>query len=157
MTDIKAKGDCTDTGCIAPKKPQPILIDFLYLDDASHDWQSALSALNEAIDETSNLLNASGLYIEVEQTIISSAELAASYRFVCSPTILINDTDIAQPPTCSENNPNHRVWHYKGAQYNTVPKPLLVSAVIKAIYGAAIPVVESPYSLPSNLKTFFAK
>ncbi len=156
MSEIKCPGDCTDTGCIAPKKPKPVLIDFLYIDaNTTCNWQTSLSTLNEAIVELSGLLNSSGLYIEVNNTLIDTAEKAVAHRFVCSPTIRINDIDITETTHSSVDNANCRVWLYKGAQFDTAPKPLILSSIIKAIYGAAIPVIDRPYSLPINLQKFF--
>ncbi|MBT3319884.1 MAG: DUF2703 domain-containing protein [Clostridia bacterium] len=154
MSEIKFPGDYADTGCIAPKKPQPILIDFLYLKDSTDSWQTSLSTLNEAIDELSNLLNSSGLYIEVRQTLIDSIASATAHKFICSPTIAINGIDITESHGYSVDDTNCRVWLYKGAEYNTAPQPLIVSAIIKAIYGATIPIIERPYRMPSNLKEF---
>ena len=156
MSEIKCSGDCTDTGCIAPKKPKPVIIDFLYIDaDTSHKWQASLSTLNEAIVELSGLLNSSGLYIEVNETQISTVKQAVAHRFVCSPTIAINGIDIAQTTHSSVDNANCRVWLYKGSEFESAPKPLIISSIIKAIYDAAIPAVERPYSLPINLEKFF--
>lgn len=156
MSDIKSPGDCTDTGCIAPKKPQPVIIDFLYIDaHAANSWQDSLSVLKTAIVELSNLLNSSGLYIKVNETPIDTAELAIAHRFVCSPTIAINGVDIAETTQSSIDDTNCRVWVYKGATYSTVPKPLVISAIIKAIYGATIPAVARPFSLPPALQKFF--
>jgi len=156
MSKIKCPGDCTDTGCIAPKKPKPVVIDFLYINaDSTKGWRACLSTLNEAIDELSSLLNSSGLYIEVNQTQIETIEQATTHRFVCSPTIRINGIDIAQTAHSSADDANCRVWLYNGAKYDTAPKPLILSSIIKAIYGAAIPAAESPYSLPANLQKFF--
>ena len=156
MSEIKSPGDCTDTGCIAPKKPQPVIIDFLYIDaNAANRWQDSLSSLNEAIAELSSLLNSSGLYIQVNKTLIDTAEKAVAHRFVCSPTIAINGVDIAETTQSSINDADLRVWVYKGATYSTAPKSLIISAIIKAIYGATIPIVERPYSLPSSLQKYF--
>lgn len=158
MSEIKCPGDCTDTGCIAPKKPKPVIIDFLYIDaDTANRWQDSLSTLNESIVELSSLLNSSGLYIKVNKTLIDTADSAVEHRFVCSPTIVINGVDIAETTQSSIDDANQRVWLYKGAKYDTVPKPLVISAIIKAIYGATIPIIERPYSVPSNLEKYFDK
>ena len=157
MSEIKSPGDCTDTGCIAPKKPQPITIDFLYLDaGTSNGWQDSFSALSEAIGELSTLLNSSGLYIQVNKTLIDTAELAIKHRFVCSPTIAINGVDIAESTQSSIDAFNCRVWVYKGGNYSAAPKSLIISAIIKAIYGGTIPIIERPYSLPPALQKFFS-
>ena len=156
MSDVKCPGDCTDTGCIAPKKPIPVLIDFLYLDlQTCAKANDTLASLNEAIDELSHILNSSGLYIEVRQTQIDSVVSATQHQFICSPTIAINGVDIAEPHGSSVDDTNCRVWLYKGAEYDTAPKPLIISAIQKAIYDATIPIIERPYSLPPNLKKFF--
>jgi hypothetical protein len=155
--EFKAPGDCKDTGCIAPKKPQPVVIDFLYIDAGSKsNWQDSLLALNESIGELTNILNASGLYIEINQTLISTQEQAIAHRLVCSPTIRINGIDIAQTTHSTIDDFGFRVWNYKGAIYSAAPKPLILSAIIKAIYGAAIPAIEHPYTLPPALAQQFS-
>lgn len=64
MPDIKYPGDCTDTGCCAPIKPKPLIIEFVYNEAHGKRNESLWKLLEAAIEDVSKILNSSGLYIE---------------------------------------------------------------------------------------------
>lgn len=166
MKEIKCPGDCTDTGCCAPIKPKPVIIDYLYLDLETCDrCQDTLSMLNEAIEDLSLVLNSAGLYIEINKTLVDSKEKAIANRFISSPTIRINGRDIDSEAKetncccCSDicgDDVDCRVWSYEGKEYSYAPKKLIMNAILKAIYSEQEPVKEQEYTLPGNLEKFFA-
>lgn len=53
-----------------------------------------------------------------------------------------------------------RIWTYQGQEYTAPPKPMIIEAILRAVYGStAQSTVEKPVSLteiPDNLKKFFA-
>ncbi len=166
MSEIKCQGDCTDTGCCAPKKPKPVIIDYLYLDlDTCDRCQDTLSALDEAIKDLSLVMNSAGLYIEVRKTLIDTRQKAIEHKLLCSPTIRINGVDIdgdireTSCGCCSDicgDDVDCRVWTYEGEQYTAAPKKLLMNAILKAIYAEQAKPDEREYELPDNLNKFFS-
>ena len=86
MSEIKCPGDCTDTGCCAPKKPKPVIIEYLYLDlDTCDRCQDTLSALDEAIEALSSVMNAAGLYIEVNKILIDTKQKRLNINWSAPP------------------------------------------------------------------------
>ena len=166
MSEIKCPGDCTDTGCCAPKKPKPVIIEYLYLDlDTCDRCQDTLSALDEAIEALSGVLNAAGLYIEVNKILIDTKQKAIEHKLECSPTVRVNGVDIdgdkeeTSCACCSDicgDDVDCRVWNYEGKQYSAAPKELLMSAILKAIYGETPPSGNKKYVMPDNLEKFFS-
>ena len=166
MSEIKCPGDCTDTGCCAPKKPKPVIIEYLYLDlDTCDRCQDTLSALDEAIKALSGVMNAAGLYIEVNKILIDTRQKAIEHKLECSPTVRVNGVDIdgdmeeTSCACCSDicgDDVDCRVWNYEGEQYTSAPKKLLMSAILKAIYGETQPTRNKEYVMPDNLEKFFS-
>lgn len=140
-------------------------VDFLYLDLNTCDRCIATDdTLNEALTELSEVLHTLGYEPTVSKVNIITRELAEKYHFVSSPTIRVNGQDICGHVT--ENNccscgdlcgdtVDCRTFTYEGGTYEQPPKALLVDGILRAIYGQ-IPQNETTYTLPENLKRFFA-
>lgn len=164
----KATGTCgCQSGCCGQEqKPKQVKVDFLYLDlSVCERCQGTESNLSEAIREVSGVLSAAGYEVVLNSVNITTQALAEKYRFVSSPTIRINDRDIAlevKESPCTEcgdlcgDDVDCRVWIHEGEEYTEPPKALIVNAILKAVYGNA-PGPQAPgiYVMPENLRTFF--
>lgn len=159
-------GGCScDSGCCAPKKPKAVVIDFLYLDlSVCTRCQGTENALEEAIADVRQVLNAADLDVVVNKTLIDTKEKAIEHKLVSSPTIRVNgqDIDVEVKETVCEScgdlcgdTVDCRVWTYEGKEYTVPPKSLIVGAILKAVYGDSKPAAEETYTLPDNLKEFF--
>lgn len=159
--------DCGGKCCPQPEKKK-VAIDFLYLDlTVCERCQGAESNLDAALREVAAVLEAAGYAVQVNKINIRSPELAVQYEFLSSPTIRINGQDIAwdvhQTPcrACGDlcgADIDCRSWVYEGNEYAEPPKAMIVSAILKAVFGGAPEAVEPKreYVMPQNLKTFFA-
>lgn len=152
--------------CCSPKQERKhIVIDFLYLDlTVCTRCQGTENVLEEAIGDVSQVLEAAGIDVIVNKINITSREQAVLYKFVSSPTIRINgrDIDVDLKETLCEScgdlcneNVDCRVWLYEGVEYTEPPKPLIVNAILKEVYGDSKSVEEKEYILPQNLEVFF--
>lgn len=101
--------------------------------------------------------------------LVASEEQARRLRFVSSPTIRVNGSDIAfellesscGSDPCTDGCGGHvdcRVWVYRGQEYTKAPVGLIVDAVLREVYAPRAPAVDGtePYELPENLERFFA-
>jgi hypothetical protein len=146
-------------------------IEFLYLDLSSCEpCQGSESNLEEALQEVSLLLEKTGAAVNVKKIHVESYEQALALDFVSSPTIRVNGRDVALEvkenycSSCSDISGTEtfcRVWNFQGEQFSTVPKPLVVEAVLKEIYGAGVKETSNGTSADQieksldNLKRFF--
>lgn len=143
-----------------------IVIDFLYLDLTMCDrCQGADKNLEDALKEVSNVLEATGVEVEVNKINVINEELALKYRFKSSPTIRINGHDIQMDikessckccgDLCGEDV-DCRVWVYQGKEYDSPPKTMIIESILKQVYGVNNNIVEEEaYSIPENLKRFY--
>jgi hypothetical protein len=158
---------CGGACCTPSQKEKLVTIDFLYLDlSACRRCQGAETSLDSAINEVSGVLEAAGFGVIVNKVNITSKELAIQHRFLSSPTIRINGSDISldvKESSCTDcgdlcgEDVDCRVWVYDGVEYNEPPKALIVNAILKEIYGEqkAKPQSREEYYLPENLRVFF--
>ena len=147
-------------------------IDFLYLDlQVCTRCKGTDANLMIALDTVQSVLQAAGIETVVKKTLIDSEEKAMELGFVSSPTIRVNGLDIAlqlQESNCSScgeasgalGEIDCRVWAYRGEEYTEAPVPMIVDAILSAVYGAqeAVPSAapERDKEVPENLKRFFA-
>lgn len=156
---------CQASGCCAPKKPEPVVIDFLYLDlSVCTRCQGTEDVLREAIADVEQVLNAADLHVMVNKILIDTKDKAIEHKLMTSPTIRVNGQDIdasvkeTQCESCGDlcgDDVDCRVWIYNGEEYTVPPKALIVNAILKAVYGDVQPTGETQYTLPDNLKKFF--
>ncbi|EYE87521.1 ferredoxin [Fervidicella metallireducens AeB] len=144
-----------------------IVIDFLYLDLTTCDrCQGTDKNLEEALKDVSNVLETTGVEVEVNKVNVINEELALKYRFKSSPTIRVNGRDIQLDikeslckccgDLCGEDV-DCRVWVYQGKEYDSPPKAMIIESILKEVYGTKDTFVEEDeYILPENLKKFYA-
>ncbi len=145
-------------------------IDFMYLDlEVCTRCKGTDANLETAIQAIRGVLGSAGIDVTVRKTLVDSEAKAAALGFVSSPTIRVNGRDIAldfRESSCAscgeacgcDGQINCRVWVYQGKEYTVAPVPMVVEAILSAVYGteenAPIPPRDTP--VPENLKRFFA-
>ena len=144
-------------------------IDFLFLDlNSCTRCRGTDRSLGEALTVVADVLLAAGLAVEVNRVHVATEELARAWRFVSSPTIRVNGSDIALglresscgSEACTDGCGDQiacRVWVFGNREYTEPPVELIVDAVLRQVYGPLSQQVEDrPYQLPENLRRFFA-
>ncbi len=147
--------DCTDVN-----------VEFLYLDlETCERCMATDSTVDFAVDALRDVLLELGYRMNVNKVNIQSAEMAEQYRFLSSPTIRVNGTDICtdvQENACSDcgdicgSDMECRVFVYKGEAYDQPPKAMIMDGILRAIFAPKVNPQETPYVLSENLKTFFS-
>jgi glutaredoxin len=144
-----------------------VVIDFLYLDLSVCEWcKGTDKSLEEALNDISNVLEASDIDVVVNKINVTSKELAIKHKFITSPTIRVNGKDIQMEvreslcDSCGDlcgDNVDCRIWVFNGEEYTIPPKALIIEGVLKSVYGGDTLVNdETEYVLPENLKKFYA-
>ena len=138
-------------------------IDYLYLDLHTCDRCIGTDAvLDEVVETLRPALTTAGYAVEYRKTEIETPELAAQYRFLSSPTVLVNGTDIfgevkeSDCGCCGEiagTDIDCRVFEANGKRYEVPTKEMLANAILKSLN--APPKRREPYVLPENLRRFF--
>jgi hypothetical protein len=146
-----------------------IVIDLMYIDlTVCGRCLGTEKNLTEALDIVRELLEHTGVEVELRKTHVESEEQARRLRFTSSPTIRVNDIDIAlefKESTCSPctdicgTDTDCRVWVYKGKEYTEAPKGMIIDAILRTVYGSMDkPVSQTEYSsVPENLKEYFKR
>lgn len=124
--------------------------------------------LEEALRSVADVLREADVQVEVQKTVVRTAEQAEGLRFESSPTIRVNGRDIAlelQESPCNEcgelcgcqGGVNCCVWVWHGKEYLEAPKPMIVEAVLRAYCQAEERQSAPPklYRLPDNLRRLF--
>ena len=107
--------------------------------------------------------------VTVRKILVDTESQALELGFVSSPTIRVNGKDIAlelRESSCAscggacgcEGNIDCRVWIYEGKEHTVAPVPMIVDAILSAVYGAkeGMVVPQQAGAVPDNLKRFFA-
>lgn len=160
----KIKEECCCCGSASQTKKE-VKIEYLYLDLKTCDRCVGTDAvLDEVVSVLQPALELAGYQISYRKQEISTAEIAASYRFLSSPTILVNGQDIFSTITESDCGccgdiagvqVDCRVFEHDGKTYEVPTKEMLADAILKKIYHPAACIC-GEYQLPENLKRFFA-
>ena len=146
-----------------------IEIEFLYLDlNVCEMCRGTESNLEEALDEISAVLEKTGVFVNLRKIQVISYEQAEALNFISSPTIRLNGRDVALEvkenycSSCSQLSGTEtycRVWNFRGEEFSTVPKSLVIETVLKEIYGTGNEVreisAEQKAQSLANLKRFF--
>lgn len=142
-----------------------VKIEYLYLDlTTCNRCIGTDQALDEVVEQLRPVLELAGFSVEYRKTEITTPELAIQYRFLSSPTILVNGKDICPTVTesacgcCSEisgTDVNCRVFEYEGKSYEVAPKEMLAKEILKAVFSESNACFCGGYELPDNLKSFF--
>jgi hypothetical protein len=152
------------------KAKRAIDIEFLYLDlNVCEQCRGSESNLEAALGEVSNVLESTGVQVNLKKTHIETYEQALALDFISSPTIRINGRDAALEvkenycSSCSELSGTEtfcRVWNFQGEEFSTVPKSLVIETILKEIYGGRYEAAETSPERKAqsleNLKRFFA-
>jgi MinD superfamily P-loop ATPase containing an inserted ferredoxin domain len=144
-----------------------VLIEYLYLDLKSCGRCIGTdTVLDEVLTVIAPALSLAGYQAAVRKTEIETAEMAAKYKFLASPTIRVNGRDIFKTVTenacgCCSNisgsSVDCRTFEYKNETYEVPPKELIAKAVLQCVFGNPSDEISSEeYALPQNLKDFFA-
>jgi hypothetical protein len=146
-------------------------IEFLFLDLTSCTrCLGAGRSLESALDIVGEVLQATGVEVEVHRILVESAEQARAVRFVSSPTIRVDGRDVALElresscgsEACTGGCGDHvacRVWVHRGREYTEPPVAMIVDAILGNVYGDTAERDRSAaeaYELPQNLARFFA-
>ncbi len=143
-------------------------VDLLYLDrDVCTRCRGADETLDAAVASATPALRAMEIALEVRRTLIDSEEAAERLRLITSPTIRIDDRDIAplvEESACescgdlmTSGSVDCRVWFWRGEQYTSPPEGLIVEALMRVALAPREqpPVPSSDFALPENLRSFF--
>jgi len=153
-------------------KTKMVEIDFMFVDlQGCTRCKGTDANLATALDTVRSVLEAAGVEILIRKTLVDSEQKAIELGFVSSPTIWVNGRDIAlqlRESNCAscgeacgcEGKIDCRVWVYRGQEYTVAPVPMIVDAILSAVYGAreAMPSTAPKESkaVPENLRRFFA-
>jgi hypothetical protein len=145
-------------------------IDFMFLDlEVCTRCRDTDSNLEAALETVGSILQSAGVEVLVRKKLVDSEQKAMELGFVSSPTIRVNGRDIAlefRESSCAscgeacacEGNIDCRVWIHQGHEYTAAPAPMIVNAILAAVYGTmeAAPASVQIAPVPENLKRFFA-
>jgi hypothetical protein len=146
-------------------------LEFLFLDlTTCSRCLGADRSLESALDVVREVLQATGVELEVDKILVESAEQARALRFVSSPTIRVDGHDVALElresscgsEACSDGCGEQiacRVWVHRGREYTEPPVAMIVDAILEHVYSGPSPrarVVAQSYELPENLARFFS-
>ena len=143
-----------------------ITIDYLYLDLNTCDrCVGTDEVLDGVLDVLEPALQLAGYKVVRRKTEMSTAEIAAEYQFLSSPTIRVNSKDICL--TVEENDcgccsdiagcdVECRVFRYEDEVYEIPPKEMLANAILKTLFSDNVDITNTEYIMPENLKEFYA-
>jgi hypothetical protein len=145
-------------------------IDFMFIDlDTCTRCKGTDENLETALGTVRGILETAGVEVMVRKTLVETEDQARQLGFVSSPTIRVDGKDIALEPresscaTCAETcgcegEIDCRVWLYQGKEYDAAPVPMIVDAILAAVYGTKeeMPEPEESKAVPENLQRFFS-
>ena len=163
--------DCRRTGKkfgvhVTKKQRKEVHIEYLYLDLSTCDRCVGTDAvLENVIRELTPAFALAGYRIVYRKTEIATAQDAVNHRFVSSPTVRVNGTDICRQVKESDcgccgqisgTQVDCRVFVYNGKDYTIPPREMLAEAILKNAFSPKENRAADAYKLPDNLKKFFA-
>ena len=146
-------------------------IEFLFLDlTTCSRCLAADRGLESALDVVRDVLEATGVSVEVDKILVESEERARALRLVSSPTIRVNGDDVALElresscgsEACTDGCGDQiacRVWVHRGRESTEPPVGMIVDAILGHVYGGTPAPARSAaesFELPANLARFFA-
>ena len=158
-----AESDCGCCGAVE-KKGKEIKIQYLYLDLNTCDrCVGTDKVLDEVVDILRPSLELAGYKVTYQKREISNVRMAQEYRFLSSPTILVNGQDIfgeiveSDCGCCGDIagvQVDCRVFEQDGKFYEVPTKEMLADGILRTAYQPAACSC-GEYQLPENLKRFF--
>jgi hypothetical protein len=144
-------------------------IDFMFVDrEVCTRCKGTDMNLETALQTIRGVLESAGAQVTVRKTLVDSESKALELGLLTSPTIRVNGRDIApelRESSCAscaeacgcERKIDCRVWIYEGKEYTVAPVPMIVDAVLAAVYDTKAGMAESKRAqpVPENLKRFF--
>ncbi|MGM0379587.1 MAG: DUF2703 domain-containing protein [Bacillota bacterium] len=141
-----------------------INIKFLYLDlSVCERCKGTDKVIKEVIELLNPVLKMTNRKIKLEKINIKNKEMAKTHKFYSSPTIKVNGIDIQKNinendckdcgDLCGESV-DCRTWSYKGKNYNSPPKALIIDSILQVIYCNIQP-DKKDYKCPENLISYF--
>lgn len=147
------------------KEKQSFQVDYLYLDTSSCvRCQGTLQVLSEVLEVLTPALELAGFEVGLRTIEIDSIAQAKKYRFLASPTILLNGRDIFlrvdenDCASCSDLagcSVTCRVFRFGQDAFEVPPKEILANVLLQAIFANSSEDITEEYQLPKNLVTFF--
>jgi len=152
-----------------PQQTKKVEIDFMYIDlEVCTRCKGTDRNLETALETVRSVLESGGVEVGVRKILVDSEHRATELAFVSSPTIRVDGQDIAlelRETSCAscgeacgcEGGVSCRVWVYQGKEYTIAPVPMIVDAILSAVYSSKedMPTAASAVSVPENLKRFF--
>lgn len=142
-----------------------VIIEYLYLDlNTCERCVGTDEVLNEVLDVLKPALQLAGYEVVQQKTEMETKELATQYRFLSSPTILVNGKDICLSVEendcgcCSDicgTDVECRVFRYGDETYEIPPKEMLANAILQTLFSDRTDDIYSEYVMPGNLKLFY--
>ena len=81
--------------CSIGEDEKVVVIEYLYLDlNTCERCVKTEKVLESVVDELRHAFKIAGYSLEYHKVLIETAEMATAYRFLSSPTIRVNGTDI---------------------------------------------------------------
>ena len=148
-----------------------VAVEFLYLDlEVCTRCRGTDLNLEAALTAVESVLQAAGVEVQVTKTLVNSEQKARALNFVSSPTIRVNGRDIAlefresrcesEACACAAGDRDAidcRVWVHQGKEYREALVPMIVDAILSAVYSGAVarPLPSAPAEVPENLLRLF--
>lgn len=152
-------------GCEASPEKK-VIVDYLYLDlQTCERCIGTDNVLDEVMLTLTPALKIAGYKVTYNKVEMKTAEIAANYKFLSSPTIRVNGRDICT--AVKENNcgccgeisgtqVDCRVFEYNGEAYEVPPKEMLAEAILRTAFNPTDSGCScGGYEMPQNLKDFF--
>jgi hypothetical protein len=148
-------------------------IEFLFLDlETCQRCKDTDASLEAALNTVKSMLASAGVTVLMRKTLVDTEQRAVELGFVSSPTIRVNGKDIAlelresRCDTCADacgcdGEIDCRVWVWQGREYTEAPEPMIVDAILSAVYGGHEQAASKPAAgglggtAPENLKRFY--
>jgi hypothetical protein len=142
-------------------------IDFMFIDlEVCTRCKGTDVNLERALQTVQSVLQSAGAQVTVRKTLVDTESEARELGFVSSPTILVNGRDIALElresscASCGEacgcaGGIDCRVWFHQGQEHTVAPVPMIVDAILAAVYGTKEDMTSRAVPVPENLKRFF--
>ena len=133
----------------APQTRDRLAIEFLFLDlTTCTRCLGADRSLESALEVVRDVLEATGVAVEVNKVLVESEEQARALRLVSSPTIRVDGDDVALElresscgsEACTDGCGDQiacRVWVHRGREYTEPPVAMIVDAILGHVYGGA--------------------